>query len=431
MTEERNEAIAQTAVHSKQAKVRVLLTETLDARRAAVAMVLAQGGYEAAECSDVEAVMSRAKQVTPDVVLLDASLPNGEPEKCVRALKRCYQTASVSIVLACPQSFDRQRLFNLIQEGASTVLAKPYTREQLLQTVKTAAARAKSTRADLLAELGGQSAPTTRLESNNSLFARTICCPLHDDHPSLTRYLLRPGAVGVQVSQLDIPTYAPVAGSDPIDFNRLAVIVCPHCFFASSYAGYFLDSAERKEKRFTFDAATRRALVIDADARRESAKGLSPDFFNEKRTPGDAMAAHLLAIRCSGILYAHNPHTLPSELLRSANYRLTMAQLIEATDAAAARQHRQSAIEPLKQSVAAMEGEGRCKALYQLVALGIALEDHAMAEQYLTQLADLEARALGPVKPEIHPFLTRAHELWEAHGPKSPAAATAPAAAAA
>jgi DNA-binding response OmpR family regulator len=416
MSGERNETIAH---HSKQVKVRVLLTETLDARRAAVAAVLTQSGYEAAECADVEAVMFRAKQVTPDVVLLDASLPNGEPEKCVRALKRCYQTASVSIVLACPQAFDRQRIFNLIHEGASTILAKPYTREQLLQTIKAAAARAKSTRADLLAELGGQSAPTTRVESNNSLFARTIRCPLHDDHPSLTRYLLRPGSATLQANQFDLPTYKPASGSDAIDFNRLAVIVCPHCFFASSYCGYFLDTAERKEKRITFDAATRNALVVDADARRESARSLSPEFFTEKRTVADALLANLLAIRCAEILYRHNPHTLPSELLRSGNYRLTMAQLIEETDAPAAQEHRRASVESLKQAVAAMEGEGRYKALYQLVALGIALADFPMAEAHLTQLADLEARALGPAKPEIHPYLTKAHDLCEAHLPKS------------
>ncbi|MGA3068430.1 MAG: response regulator [Tepidisphaeraceae bacterium] len=398
---------------------RVLLTEVTEARRGVIAAVLQERGHDVANCADSEAVMRRAKTVTPDVVILDVELPHGQPEQCLRALKRCYQTSSVSIVLACPKGFDRRRLAELIQEGGSAILTKPYTRQQLLEIVQAAIERARTLRADMAIELGAQSVPSQRVESNNSLFSRPIFCVMHNDRPQLTRYLLRPGSVAVESDYFGLPNYKPVgSGHDPVDFNLLSVMVCPKCLFASAHAGYFLDPADRKARRHHVDSATLRALEANAAFRQELFAKHSPEFFSEKRNAGDARLALELAVRCSNILHDQNRFSLSMELLRLGNYHLSLAKLSEESDPAAARKHRMTAVDPLKRAISVLGGAGRAKAAHQLVALGAALGDPIMARHYLTLLADLEADAPLTEKEEIQPYLQRARDAME-HLPKA------------
>jgi len=122
---------------------RVLLTEINESRRAALTAALDEAGYATASCPDADAVVRQARTATPDVVILDASLPRSQAEQCMRALKRCASTAGVSIVLTFPHPFDPRHLSELIDQGVSAVLPKPFGRAQLLETVKSAAAKAR------------------------------------------------------------------------------------------------------------------------------------------------------------------------------------------------------------------------------------------------------------------------------------------------
>lgn len=395
---------------------RILLTDLADTRRAAVASVLQESAYDVANCPNSETVMRRAKSACPDVVILDVELPHGQPEQCLRALKRCYQTSSVSVILTCPRGFDRRRLAELIHEGASAILSKPYTRQQLLETVHSAVERARTLRADMAIELGAQATTAQRVESNSSLLLRPIFCVMHADRPQLNRYLLRPGAAAVESDFFGLPSYKPAGPAhDPVDFHLLSVMVCPKCLFASAHVGYFLDPSERKERRHQVDAPTLKALEANAPFRKELFRDRSPDFFTEKRTPADARLAFELAVRCSQILHTRNPFSLPMELLRLGNYRLSLARLAEESAAApqTVRSHLLAAVDPLKRAISALVGAGRAKAAHQLVALGVALQDHPMAQHYLTLLADLEANAPLAAREEIQPYLQHAREAIE------------------
>jgi DNA-binding response OmpR family regulator len=393
---------------------RVLLAETNRSRRSAVATVLTENGYEAVECDDSEAILRRAKQEAPDVVLLDVTLPGGQPEQCIRALKRCYQTAGASIILSCPHSFSRQHLAEMIHDGATGVLAKPYTRAQLLEAVTAAVERAQSHRTELEMEHGVRAAPTRRVESNNSLMVRTIHCLLHEDRPVLNRYLLRPSSVNVESDCFGVPTYKPAnAECDAIDFNRLCVMVCPRCLFASTHSGYFLDTSEPKEHRHRFDAVTRKALADRMAARKLIAREASPQFFTENRTPADALVTYALAAQCSVVLYEQNPFVVPQELARMADYQLGAAHLQQPAQPQAAMESRKAAVEPLKKAVITLEGQDRYKAAMQLVGLGIALGDMALGQKYMSMLADVDAAASGPAKAEIQPYLQKARQEWD------------------
>ena len=272
---------------------------------------------------------------------------------------------------------------------------------------------ARTVRADMAVKLGAEAPVSQRVESNNSLLYRPIYCVQHAGRPQLNRYLVRPGAACVENDLFGLPTYNPTPDHDEVDFNLLSIMVCPECLFSSAHVGYFLDPAEKKEKRHHFDAATLRALVNDMPGRIEIFTNRSGDFFTENRTAEDAKIACEMAIRCSEILHQQNPLSLPIELLRLANYRLMLARLWEPTHAETARRHRLAAVDPLKRAITSIDGAARAKAIHQLVALGSHLGDREMAKYYLTLLADLEAAAPAAMKDEVQPYLHQARQLME------------------
>ncbi|MGD1277556.1 MAG: response regulator [Tepidisphaeraceae bacterium] len=137
------EAVGRNESFVESAAARVLLTESNETRRAALVTALNEAGYAAASCPDADAVVRQARSATPDVVILDAALPRSQAEQCMRALKRCASTAGVSIVLTLPHLFDPSQLSELINQGVIAVLPKPFARAQLLETVKSAAAKAR------------------------------------------------------------------------------------------------------------------------------------------------------------------------------------------------------------------------------------------------------------------------------------------------
>jgi CheY-like chemotaxis protein len=398
---------------------RVVLTEADASRRSAMKLVLGDAGYIVTECTDAACVMKHAKSGNPDLIVLDASLPHDQARQCIRILKRCYQTSTIAILLTCPQTFDPPTLADLTHEGATMILHRPYTRVKLLEAAAFSAKRSETMAADLAASLGQKSPCARRVKSNNALLARPIACPFHDDRPQFDRYLLRPGSATVGTTFLDMPIYESAEkGFDSVNYQLLSIMVCPECLFASSHPGYFIDPAEHKERHFAFNEDTRSAMAADAEGRRQfaRARGLTANFFNEHRTPADAMLAYDLAMRCSEIIYARNKYTLPGELLRLGNYHLRVAQIFESRGplcSAGIRKHLLAAIAPLRRAEAILDGAARYKAVYQLMAIGITLgEDHA-ANEYLNHLADLEAAALKDDRLHARPYLQRARQAWE------------------
>lgn len=139
------EAVGSSESFDESVVARVLLTESNESRRAALVTALNEAGYPTASCPDADAVVRQARSARPEVVILDASLPRCQAEQCMRALKRCASTAGVSIVLTFPHPFDPRQLSELIDQGATAVLPKPFARAQLLETVKSAAAKTRRT----------------------------------------------------------------------------------------------------------------------------------------------------------------------------------------------------------------------------------------------------------------------------------------------
>lgn len=79
------------------------------------------------------AAQAYLKETSPDVVLLDNRLPDGFGVDFIGFIKKNYPAIRVIMI----SGFDASVSDVALENGADIFLQKPFTREQLLQSVKT------------------------------------------------------------------------------------------------------------------------------------------------------------------------------------------------------------------------------------------------------------------------------------------------------
>jgi CheY-like chemotaxis protein len=428
MAEHRNESAASPG------QPRALLALLHDAEQRAVEQVLHQEGLAVRACPTGQDLIEMAKQSAPDLLLVDVDWPVELPSLC-RILARFHATRALLTVLVCPANIERHRLEKLQALGVFAILPRPLTYSRLA-TVCTQAVR----HAGFLREQFGIAPPaeqtTTRhVESNSSLLIHQVRCPFHDEPTPVDRYVLRSGKIETEMSFFDIPIYkSATRGADYVDFNLLAVTVCPQCLFASNDPAHFIDPAEKSIKPVEWTPATRNAVAGRTAVRKSLAPGLESSFFTEARDAQQALVAYALAIDSAKTVYEHNKYAMPIELLRLANHHLRLMHLHEMLKSPVAKleEHAREAGEWLKKAFPLLEGAGLYKTVYQLVAVALWTGEDKAAHQYMSRLAELERDATVPKEEKAHieRFHSRCKTAWEDRDLHRSPAYTKPAAAA-
>ncbi len=400
------------------AKPRVLLALVNDREQLAVEQVLNQEGFEVTVCPLERDVVEHAKELIPDLLLIDGDRPDTDLGSVSRILSRFHATRALSIIIVVPANVDRIRIERLRATNPFSILIRPLTYATIAQTARAAQANVLRIKQEL-GMITEQSSSTTRhAPGNNSLLIHQVTCAFHDEPVTLDRYVLRAGRIETEINFFDIPVYtAPTRGADFVDFNLLTVTVCPQCLFASNDPAHFDDPAERSVKPIEYTAQTISAIRGRTDVRRSIANGLSADFFTDKRSPLEAIVAFELAIDCSTTMYNCNKYTMPIELLRLANYHLRLMLLRQSLGATAQDidAHAVAALDWLKQGFLLLEGPPLYKTIYQLVALSIWLHQDRAAHQYMSRLVELSRQPdISRVNQGlIERYDTRCKTAWE------------------
>jgi CheY-like chemotaxis protein len=107
---------------------RVLVVDDEPVIRALVAATLERAGMQVESAADGLSGIDLARQISPDVVLVDVGLPGLSGNEVLRRLRADPETASIPVLLltgADPESL----------EGAAGVVRKPFTLELLRDSV--------------------------------------------------------------------------------------------------------------------------------------------------------------------------------------------------------------------------------------------------------------------------------------------------------
>ena len=120
--------------------IRVLLADDQALVRAGFRALLdAQGDIEvAAEASDGEQAVSLARQVVPDVVLMDIRMPGTDGLAATRQIAADQRLAGVRVVILTTFELD-EYVFEAICSGAAGFLVKDTDPDQLVQAVRVVA----------------------------------------------------------------------------------------------------------------------------------------------------------------------------------------------------------------------------------------------------------------------------------------------------
>ncbi|MBS1870438.1 MAG: response regulator transcription factor [Actinobacteria bacterium] len=120
--------------------IRVLLVDDHDVFRHGLAQLLADEGLDVvAEASGGEAGVRLAAELTPDVVLMDLSMPGMDGIAATRAIAAAAAPGAPRVV-ALTLSDDDEAMLEALLAGAAGYVVKDATLEQIVAAVHTAAA---------------------------------------------------------------------------------------------------------------------------------------------------------------------------------------------------------------------------------------------------------------------------------------------------
>jgi CheY-like chemotaxis protein len=414
---------------------RALVALPRDGEREAATRLLHLLGCDVDPVADTVSLLDAAKrEPVPDLVLVDIDRPATDAVALLKVLARYPSTRTTAVVLVAPPEVDERRLAALTAASPFAILRRPLRRGPLESAVGDALARAVAARERAGALLSRPEKSSRASELNNSLLVHEVRCRFHAQAgpgggEPFERYVLRARRIETEQSVFDLPVYKSAArGADFVDYNLLAVTVCPHCLFASVDPGQFDDPAERGD-RPVYPAATAKALAAREPDRRAIAAAAGPTLFSHDRTYKDALVAYALAIDCANTIYEANKYTQQIELLRLANYHLRLRCLHETHGAPpdTTRTAAVSAADWLRKSFLYLAGAPLYRATYQLIATSIWLGDDRSAHQYLSKLDELHHKVFEvPVdkwddekaavqqaeRSAVDRYRSRAQEAW-------------------
>jgi CheY-like chemotaxis protein len=113
---------------------RVLIVDDRFEFRAVNAAYLARHGYRVVEAADGDAALDAVRQVHPDAILLDHSMPNRTGLEVVRALKSDPSTAEIPIVFMTAHSYGAVGR-HAMEAGCASFLPKPCDPSRILREI--------------------------------------------------------------------------------------------------------------------------------------------------------------------------------------------------------------------------------------------------------------------------------------------------------
>lgn len=112
--------------------IKILIADDSKTERAHLRQVLLSGGYEVITADSGKAALELMDAESPDLVLLDIIMENGDGYQTCRSLKRNPDTKHIPVVMISSKSNDVDRKWAM-KLGASDYITKPYDDDELLQ----------------------------------------------------------------------------------------------------------------------------------------------------------------------------------------------------------------------------------------------------------------------------------------------------------
>lgn len=115
--------------------ITILVVEDTPSERELLSHYLRESGYTVIDAVSAQEALGKAIEQKPDVIITDVVMPGMSGFELCRSLKKHPVTEKVPIIICTSKNQEIDRLWGM-KQGADAYLTKPFTREQLVRTVK-------------------------------------------------------------------------------------------------------------------------------------------------------------------------------------------------------------------------------------------------------------------------------------------------------
>jgi two-component system, chemotaxis family, response regulator PixH len=116
----------------------ILVVEDTPSEMELMSYYLRESGYLVINALSAKEALDKAVEQKPDVIVTDIVMPGMSGFELCRSLKKHPLTEKVPVVICTSKDQDIDRLWGM-RQGADAYITKPFTREQLIQVVKSVA----------------------------------------------------------------------------------------------------------------------------------------------------------------------------------------------------------------------------------------------------------------------------------------------------
>ena len=110
----------------------VLIADDSNTERTHLKKLLESAGYVVTEAQSGSKALELAKTTSPDLILLDIIMDDGDGYQTCRKLKRAPETSDIPVIMVSSKQNDVDRKWAL-KLGALDYIVKPYSDEALIQ----------------------------------------------------------------------------------------------------------------------------------------------------------------------------------------------------------------------------------------------------------------------------------------------------------
>ncbi|MDR0247595.1 MAG: response regulator [Burkholderiales bacterium] len=113
---------------------RVLVVDDSQTERHVLSEYLIQGGHEVFQSNSGEDGIAKAKEVKPDLVMMDVVMPGLNGFQATRLLQQAPETRNIPVLLCTTKDKETDRIWGL-RQGACDYLTKPVRKNELLAKI--------------------------------------------------------------------------------------------------------------------------------------------------------------------------------------------------------------------------------------------------------------------------------------------------------
>lgn len=112
---------------------KILIVDDAAFMRMMVKDALSKGGYtDVVEAVDGVDALEKFKEVNPDLVIMDITMPNMNGLEALKAIKEVNPSATV---IMCSAMGQESMVIEAIKSGAKDFIVKPFKQERIISTV--------------------------------------------------------------------------------------------------------------------------------------------------------------------------------------------------------------------------------------------------------------------------------------------------------